>query len=271
MGGTVPEIAPVCAGTTVNLSAPSNGNIETINYIWFNGKDNRSVSIVAPETTTTYTVTMTMEDDKGHTLGRVVNFEVTVKSESECGVLPIELTSFTADCDGTVSHLQWTTASERNNDYFIIEHSDDAVNFSEIARVAGAGNSIEQLDYTYNDYSVNGGENYYRLVQVDYDGTRSASEIIVTNCDDADFEEPEVQAFPNPFNGELTLHLTNFDNKVATIEVYNMLGKLVAFDKVDAPQNSHEVILNLSNLSNGAYTVRVSAGDTVINRQVVKN
>ncbi|MBR5982462.1 MAG: choice-of-anchor J domain-containing protein [Bacteroidales bacterium] len=186
-------------------------------------------------------------------------------------VLPIELLSFTATCNGRYAELEWTTASERNNDYFVIERSDDALNFIEVGRVAGAGNSIEQLDYTYNDYGIHGGDNYYRLVQVDYDGTRTASEIVVANCADVVVEDPEVMAYPNPFNGELTIILDNFDNRPATIEVYDMLGKLVFVEKAVSPQNSYETVLNLSNLPTGAYNVRVSTSDFVINKQVVKN
>jgi len=186
-------------------------------------------------------------------------------------VLPIELVSFTANCDGRSSLIEWTTATERNNDYFSLERSDDAINFTEIARVAGAGNSIEPLDYSYTDYGIHGGDNYYRLVQVDYDGTRTASEIIVANCIEPEVGEPDVQAYPNPFNDELTVVLDNFDNRPATIEVYDMLGKLIYTDKVAAPQNSYETILNLSNLPPAAYTVRVSTTDFVINKNVVKN
>ena len=186
-------------------------------------------------------------------------------------LLPIELLSFSATCNGKYAELEWSTASERNNDYFVIERSADAVEFTEVGRVAGAGNSIEQLDYTYNDYGIHGGENYYRLVQVDYDGTRSVSDIVVATCIDTEVGEPDVQAYPNPFNGELTVVLDNFDNRSATIEVYDMLGKLIYMQKADAPQNSYETILNLSNLPTGAYNVRVSTADFVINKQVVKN
>ena len=194
----------------------------------------------------------------------------TLGSKSKSVVLPIELTSFTATCDGRSTLVEWSTATERNNDYFSLERSDDAINFTEIARVAGAGNSIEPLDYSYTDYGIHGGDNYYRLVQVDYDGTRTVSDIVVANCVDAVAGDPEVLAYPNPFNGELTLVLDNFDNRAATIEVYDMLGKLVFMQKADAPQNSYETILNLSNLPSGTYTVRVSTNDFVINKNVVK-
>ncbi|MBR4582613.1 MAG: hypothetical protein IKO34_02245, partial [Bacteroidales bacterium] len=110
------------------------------------------------------------------------DYFVTFASSNNNLVLPIELTSFTATCDGRSALVEWTTATEKNNDYFSLERSDDAINFTEVARVAGAGNSIEPIDYAYNDYSIHGGDNYYRLVQVDYDGTRTVSEVIVANC-----------------------------------------------------------------------------------------
>ncbi len=195
---------------------------------------------------------------------------VTLGSKDHNTILPIELTSFSATCDGRSSHVMWTTATEKNNDYFSLERSDDAINFTEIARIAGAGNSIEPLNYSYIDYGVYGGDNYYRLVQVDYDGTRTASEIIVTNCVEAS-GEPEVLAYPNPFNSDLTVELENFGDRPASIEVYDVLGRLVYVEKADAPQNSYQTILHLDGLSNSTYTVRVSTSDFVINQKVVKN
>ncbi len=195
---------------------------------------------------------------------------VTLGSKDHNTVLPIELTSFSATCDGRSSYVMWTTATEKNNDYFSLERSDDAINFVEIARIAGAGNSIEPLSYSYTDYGVYGGDNYYRLVQVDYDGTRTASEIIVTNCVEAS-GEPEVLAYPNPFNSDLTVELENFGDRPASIEVYDVLGRLVYVEKADAPQNSYQTILHLDGLSNSTYTVRVSTSDFVINRKVVKD
>ena len=196
---------------------------------------------------------------------------ISLGSKSSNTVLPIELLSFTATCNGKYAELAWSTASEHNNDYFVLERSDDAMNFTEIARVAGAGNSIEKLDYSYNDYGVHGGDNYYRLVQVDYDGTRSVSDIVVAICEDAEVGEPDVQAYPNPFDDELIIELDNFNNRPARIEVFDMLGKLIVFENVNAPQNSYEIIMNLSNLPPTAYNIRVSTADFVINKQVIKN
>ena len=195
---------------------------------------------------------------------------VTLGSTDRSTLLPIELLSFDAECNGNSVELAWATASEKNNDYFSLERSDDAINFVEIARIAGAGNSIERLDYSYTDFGVHGGDNYYRLVQVDYDGTRTASEIIVANCSDMPTEEPEVVAYPNPFDSDLTVELENFGDRPARIDVYDVLGRLVYTEEVAAPQNDYQTVLHLGGLSDATYTVRVATSDFVINRKVVK-
>ena len=202
---------------------------------------------------------------------RAGNFDgiVTLGSTDHNTILPIELTSLTATCDGRSSLVEWTTASERNNDYFIVERSDNAIEFYEVARVAGAGNSIAPLDYSYTDYGVHGGDNYYRLVQVDYDGTRTVSEMVVATCVEAG-EAPEVLAYPNPFSGDLTVELENFGNQPARIDVYDVLGRLVYTEDVDAPQNNYQTVLHLGALPEATYTVRVGTADFVINRKVVK-
>ena len=92
-----------------------------------------------------------------------------------CGsiLLPIELTSFTADKqkDNSVNIL-WTTVTEKNNDYFIIKKSIDGIEWNEIARENGAGTSFSQNDYLINDNSEMAEIVYYQLSQVDFDGKR---------------------------------------------------------------------------------------------------
>ncbi|MBO4876194.1 MAG: T9SS type A sorting domain-containing protein [Bacteroidales bacterium] len=193
----------------------------------------------------------------------------TFGSKSKSTVLPIELVSFTANCNGRSALIEWTTATEKNNDFFVLERSHDAVNFKEIARIAGAGNSIEPISYAYTDFGVRNGDNYYRLVQFDYDGTSTASEIIVANCLGTD-GEPGVLAYPNPFGDDLTLRFENFGNIQATVEVYDMLGRMVHTQKINCSQNDYEIVLRLAGLSDGTYNVRISAKNFVLNKKVVK-
>ncbi len=88
-------------------------------------------------------------------------------------VLPIELTSFTAEKqkDNSVN-VNWSTLTEKNNDYFIIKKSMDGIEWNEIARENGAGTSFSQNDYLINDNSEMAEIVYYQLSQVDFDGKR---------------------------------------------------------------------------------------------------
>lgn len=194
----------------------------------------------------------------------------TAPSKSFCEeiILPITLVRLRGECNGKRALISWTTASEHNNDYFVVERSDDAVNFVEVGRVAGAGNSIEMLSYNYADYSIRTGENYYRLTQVDYDGTRTTSEIIEVHCSgNVPLGDPDVYVYPNPFGDELTVHLVNFGDVAAHIQVYDMLGRML-FERT---ADDTEVVLQLGALPDAAYTVRVSTADFVVNKKVVKN
>ncbi len=84
--------------------------------------------------------------------------------------LPIELLSFSAEPvqDGVI--VEWSTASQINNDYFSVERSTDAYEWWEMIRINGAGNANTQIDYTWLDVNPVDGTSYYRLKQTDYDG-----------------------------------------------------------------------------------------------------
>ena len=199
---------------------------------------------------------------------KLSTYTAPAKNYCEETILPVELLSLHASCNGKRALVTWTTASERNNDYFVVERSDDAVNFVEVGRVAGAGNSIEMLSYNYADYSIRTGDNYYRLTQVDYDGTRTTSEIIEVHCSgNVPLGDPDVYVYPNPFGDELTVHLVNFGDVAAHIQVYDMLGRML-FERT---ADDTEVVLQLGALPDAAYTVRVSTADFVVNKKVVKN
>ena len=87
-------------------------------------------------------------------------------------ILPIDLLSFNARIKNNVTILDWVTLTETNNDYFIISKSKDAINYSDIIRINGCGNSNEEKTYQYIDKFPYEGINYYRLSQVDFNGER---------------------------------------------------------------------------------------------------
>lgn len=101
--------------------------------------------------------------------------------------LPIELISFTAECNKGKKILEWVTASESNNDYFIIERSENGIDFYQVGIVDGAGNSTSILTYNWTDDSPSPENSYYRLTQVDFNGKYSNSEIISSSsCEEDD-------------------------------------------------------------------------------------
>ncbi|MDA3881952.1 MAG: hypothetical protein PF481_01575, partial [Bacteroidales bacterium] len=98
--------------------------------------------------------------------------------------LPITLIEFYAEkSDYNYITLYWTTESEKNNEYFTVYRSNNGVDFTPIAEITGAGNSNQNIKYSYLDASYYTGISYYRLSQTDYDGTSTFSKIIaIYNC-----------------------------------------------------------------------------------------
>jgi hypothetical protein len=101
-------------------------------------------------------------------------------------VLPIELVNFYGKHYGENIKLFWTTASEINNDYFIIYKSSDGINYSELDRVNGAGNSNVYINYEHLDNQICDTIAYYKLRQVDYDGKYTESDPIAIRCYEKD-------------------------------------------------------------------------------------
>ena len=92
--------------------------------------------------------------------------------------LPIELVSFTGEAHSEFNKLEWSTMTEVNNFYFLVEKTYDGSSYSEVATLSGAGNSKRQLYYTTYDYEVSSEICYYRLKQVDFDGVYTYSDLI---------------------------------------------------------------------------------------------
>jgi hypothetical protein len=108
------------------------------------------------------------------------NFVLNVTSGVGCQILPIELMSFDGYNNKEYNVINWVTATEKNNDYFTLQRSLDGFDWETIEIRKGAGTSQLSIFYEYKDYSyIKDSPNYYRLVQSDYDGTKTNSSIIV--------------------------------------------------------------------------------------------
>jgi hypothetical protein len=115
-------------------------------------------------------------------------------------ILPVELNCFNAFSSGRQVELDWLTYSEIRNDYFIIERSTDGISFQSIGEVAGSGDSFEEIKYYFTDENPPGVDIvYYRLKQVDFDGTESVHDIRSVRLKNIDFLS--LQIIPNPSDG----------------------------------------------------------------------
>ncbi len=115
---------------------------------------------------------------------------------SNGGFLPIDLIDFNAIINGGIAEISWTTMSEANNDYFIIERSADAFNWERVIETYGAGNSNIIINYFEIDNTPLLGLSYYRLTQVDYDGEQETFNIIPV--ENAKKGEGIMNIYPNP-------------------------------------------------------------------------
>lgn len=187
-----------------------------------------------------------------------------------CSVLlPIELLMFIAQPAGKQVLLNWSTATETNNDYFTIERSAPDGIFKPIGTVKGAGNSSKTLTYTFYDELPLNGISYYRLKQTDYDGQYSYSVIAAVNCDDS----PYSIIYPNPSkNGQVTINLSGEIGNEILIMIYNSLGEMV-YAKTSVINTSSSqpftTINTESNLAPGIYCVTVSDKYKTFNKVLV--
>lgn len=167
---------------------------------------------------------------------------------------PVEIISLGANCNNEMVILSWTTVSEINNDYFIVEKSCDARQFYTVGRVDGAGNSNSIVNYIFKDLEQTCYDSFYRLKQVDFNGVFKYSEIITINC--YVNSEPIISVFPNPFDGRNININTNTIIENVKIEIYDATGRTMyktIINQID--DNSHLTLYN--KLKPGVYTIKL--------------
>ncbi len=166
--------------------------------------------------------------------------------------LPIELIDFETDLLDTNVIITWATASEINNDYFIVEKSSDGIHFVELEKVYGNGNSARIINYETIDYSPFYGKSYYRLKQVDYDKNYSYSDIItVENYS----KKCSISIYPNPAQDYFFVKIDAPSKSNYEITIVDIMGRVVANDVISCNSDSFEKKYNKENLSNGLYNI----------------
>ncbi len=178
-------------------------------------------------------------------------------------ILPIELLSFDADYDGKAVKLNWTTASEINNDYFTIERTRDGTMYDYISTVPGAGNSNSINNYSARDVDPLPGTSFYRLLQTDYDGTTESSKLIPVIVK----QHGKLKIFSLHINSaESTLEYNVFSPLYpVNIEITDMRGMIV----LSHVANESSGKINFSKIAPGVFAVRVFNSTESISQKLV--
>ena len=180
--------------------------------------------------------------------------------------------SFTAHVRNSEVQLLWSTASEFNNRGFEIERSgNDKNNFVTIGFVDGKGSSTDINYYSFIDNPQLSGVNqlYYRLKQVDFDGTYSYSDIVNVSYD-VPAEFVLSQNYPNPFNPSTRISYFVPEESFVSIKVYDFLGREVTtLVNETKSTGSYELSFDASNLPSGTYFYVMTADNYSSTRKMV--
>ena len=188
--------------------------------------------------------------------------------------LPVTLTSFTVLAKAKDANLIWTTASETNNKGFEIERSVDGKSFVKVAFVKGAGNSNVKMNYALTDAKAfvvaNSNVLYYRLKQVDLNGTATYSKIVKVSITAENVNS--VLAYPNPFTTAYSVSFTAAKAGVANMELVTILGSTVSSVTTDITAGNNVLQVNtVATLETGIYFVKLTVNGETQVIKLVKN
>lgn len=225
--------------TSVNIPYNIVTNVSTVNVSGFTSVD--KVEILAPADINYFGVN---------------NFSI--KGQS---TLPVELTTFNANCTENATTINWQTASEHNSAYFDIEKSRDGSTWNVIKTVNAAGNSTSTIDYSTIDSEKAMDVVYYRLNQVDIDGASKIYGPISVSCDETnDFT---ATIFPNPTAKDFSVSFLNSEAQNFDIQLIGTDGKVVY--QTTRLVEAGATILPLSSeyLNAGVYSLHVKGENTL--------
>ncbi|MBL0129187.1 MAG: T9SS type A sorting domain-containing protein [Flavobacteriales bacterium] len=174
---------------------------------------------------------------------------ITIASVANSSPLPVELLAFTARPSGTsMVELDWTTASESNNDHFELQRSANGIDFFSIGTVDGAGTTQATTTYDFMDRAPVLGTNYYRMKQVDLDATFTYSNVEAVVMD----RVPGLSLYPNPTQD--VVYISGLEPELANeLMIFNASGQQVPFPRESISAGR----IDVSTLPRGLYIVRL--------------
>jgi len=167
--------------------------------------------------------------------------------------LPVTLSNFAATTNGNNVMLNWLTAIELNTNHFIIQHSVDGYNFTNIGTINAIGSGANKYEFT--DKNPANGSNYYRLQSVDKDGAISYSKVVSVQFING---SNHFTVYPNPVRNTLTIS----GEHISKVQILDNMGRIVSLQSL---QDATNPSLSISYLLNGVYHVRIQTTDNTTN------
>ncbi|MCB9164979.1 MAG: T9SS type A sorting domain-containing protein [Flavobacteriales bacterium] len=183
----------------------------------------------------------------------------TLASTNTSNPLPIELIDFTAVDEGPTVRTSWSTASEVNNDHFVVERSADGIAFVAMGSVSGSGSSQQVNHYDFVDGRPLEGTSYYRLQQVDLDGTFTYGPVVAVTRMSA---SSELHLWPNPADDEVNISVPG---DLVSVRVHDAAGRMV-FERTMG-SGSGVINVDLRSVPSGVLLLTVITTDGTIRQQ----
>jgi hypothetical protein len=182
----------------------------------------------------------------------IPSFSEMIPMKSNNSALPVTLISLNANCDDNNVAIQWTTASEFNADKYIIERSKDGVMWQEKGTVLAAGTTNQTSNYSFTDADVRDASvMYYRLSQVDFDGSVAVYPPISSNCE----AKVGIVLFPNPGRDQLYVQFNHQKAEAIQIEIRNPIGAVIRTQNFSLSEGLNLLSVDIDNLESGQYFV----------------
>ncbi len=194
-------------------------------------------------------------------LSNLTTFSDYAIARSQENTLPIILFQFNAKPNNAIVEINWATQTEINNDYFIVERSTDAVNFTEITKVIGAGNSNSIINYSTIDNKPVKGYLYYRLKQVDYNGNYTYSKIVTVRFSNNTTDTNQnIIIISNNF-----IKINENSDENYNVEIYDLNGQLVYSKSIN-----ESLEINISQYTKGIYLLKIYSKNSVYSKKIIK-
>ena len=170
-------------------------------------------------------------------------------ADCQAALLPIDLLEWDVIKVSKIAHLEWTTVSEVNNEFFEIQKSTDARNWNVLAKIEGSGNSNEYKKYKYVDEFPYFGNNYYRLRQTDFDGDFKYSKVKHIFIYDN-----KLLLYPNPTTDYINYSILDPNNQFK-VEIFSSSGQLIKYITVPNKTND-DYKIDIRSFETGTYFIK---------------